>query len=78
MSVQSMTVTIPNVQFTLEQLLTVIRQLDEPARTQVARTLVETSMDEKLANLIAQLANTVPDEDISDAEIAAEIKAVRQ
>lgn len=78
MSVQSMTVTIPNVQFTFEQLLAVIRQLDEPARIQIARTLVETNMDAKLANLITQLANTAPAEDISDAEIEAEIRTVRQ
>jgi len=78
MSFQATIVTIPNMQLTLDQLLAVIRQLDESTRVQVAQVLVETSMDEKLANLIKQLANTAPADDISDAEIESEIRSVRQ
>ena len=78
MSLQSTIVTIPNITLTLEQLLAAIRQLDKSARIQVAQVLIETEMDVKLTNLIEQLAKTPPAEDISEADIAAEIKAVRQ
>ncbi|MCK6626840.1 MAG: hypothetical protein L6R45_16900 [Anaerolineae bacterium] len=52
MSSPSPTVTIPNVTLTLEQLLTAVRQLDEPAQRQVAQVLIETQMDAKLSHLI--------------------------
>lgn len=78
MSLQSTVVTIPNIKLSIDQLLTAIRQIDEPARIKVAQTLVETQMDAKLANLIEQLAKTPPVDDISDADIEAEIKAVRE
>lgn len=61
-------VTIPNVNLTLEQLLFAIRQLDEPARVQVARILAETHMEAKLAALIKQLTQNPPANDISDAD----------
>ena len=78
MSGQSTVITIPNMKLNLDQLLAVIRQLDEPTRVQVARVLVETKMDAELGNLVEQLAKTPPADDISDADIEAEIKSVRQ
>ena len=78
MTLQSSEITIPNIKLTIDQLLTTIRQLDKPTRVQIARVLVETEMDSKLANLIEQLAKTSPVKDISNAEIDAEVKAVRQ
>ena len=77
MSSQSTVVTIPNIKLNLNQLLAVIRQLDEPARVQVARVLVETKMDAQLGNLIDQLAKTPPADHVSDADIQTEIEAVR-
>ena len=62
----------------LDQFLAVIRQLDEPTRVEVARVLAETEMDAELRNLIDQLARASPADNVSDAEIQAEIKAVRQ
>jgi HEAT repeat protein len=77
MTLQSTVITIPEVKLTVDQLLKVVRQLDEASRIQVAQVLVETEMDTKLANLIEQLAKTRPADDISDENIEDEIKAVR-
>jgi hypothetical protein len=78
MSPQSKVVTIPTVELNLDQFLSVIRQLDEPTRVQVARVLAETEMDAQLRNLIAQLGQTSPAFDISDADIQTEIDSVRR
>ena len=78
MSLQSKDITISNLKISLDQLLAVIRQLDEPVRIQIAKALMETEMDDRLANLIDQLAKTKPIDDISDADIDSEIKTVRQ
>jgi hypothetical protein len=79
MSLQSKTVTVPPMELSLDQFLAVIRQLDESTRVEVARVLAETEMDAQLRNLIAQLAQTPPaDHYFSDAEIQAEIDAVRR
>jgi hypothetical protein len=78
MSSQSRTVIVPSMEVSLDQFLTVIRQLDEPARAEVARVLMETEMDSHLRDLVAQLAESVPADDIGDADIQAEINAVRR
>ncbi|HLF00920.1 MAG TPA: hypothetical protein VI547_03020 [Anaerolineales bacterium] len=78
MSSTQPTVTIPNVSLTLDQLLTAIRQLDEPARIQVARILLETDLDAKMMALIRRLAERKPVTQISDAMIVAEVRAVRE
>jgi hypothetical protein len=78
MSPQSRVVTVPPMELSLDQFLGVIRQLDEPTRVEVARVLAETEMDAQLRNLIEQLAKTSPGDDISDAEVQAEINAVRR
>lgn len=78
MSLQSKDITISNLKISLDQLLAVIRQLDEPVRVQIARVLVETEMDARLSDLIDQLAKMKPVDDISDADIVSEIKSVRQ
>ena len=78
MSPQSKVITVPPMELGLDQFLAVIRQLDEPTRVEVARVLAETEMDAELRKLIEQLAQASPADDISDAEIQAEIKAVRQ
>jgi len=69
MSPQSRVVTVPPMELSLDQFLAVIRQLDEPTRVEVARVLVETEMDTQLRNLIEQLAQTLPADDIGDADI---------
>jgi hypothetical protein len=62
----------------MDDLLAVISQLDEPARIRVAQVLVGTQMDARLANLIDQLAQKKPPDDISEIKIDAEVNAVRQ
>lgn len=78
MKVQSTHITIPEVKLTIDQLLKVVRQLDDASRVQVARVLMETEMDAKLAKLIESLAKTEPASDVSDEDIKAEIEAVRK
>lgn len=71
-------ITISNVQLTLDQLVEVIRRLEPEARTQVAQALLAEEMDERLAQLINRLANKLPVEDITDADINEEVRAVRR
>jgi len=71
------TINVPNVELKFEQLLTVIRQLDESERIQIAKILTETQMDAKLSRLIEEISNT-PQVNFSDEDINAEIHAVRQ
>jgi hypothetical protein len=78
MSPNSRVVTVPPMEVSLDQFLAVIRQLDEPARVEVARVLAETEMDAQFRNLIEQLARTSPADDISEADIQAEVDAVRR
>jgi hypothetical protein len=69
---------VPNVKMSLDQLLAVIRQLDEPGRALIARVLLESKMDDELGHLLAELSETPPADDITDAEIQAEVRAVRK
>ncbi len=71
------TVTIPQVELTLDQLVTAIRQLEPNARSEIAKALMETELDTRLAELIQRLANRLPANDITDADIVAEVNAVR-
>jgi hypothetical protein len=72
------TVTIPNVQLTLEQLIGVVRQLEPDARSKVAEALLADEMDERYVQLIKRLANKRPVTDLTDKDINAEIQAVRR
>ena len=74
------TVTIPNlqVQLTVEQLVAAVRQLKSQERAQVAKALADTELDAKLTQLITELYNRPPVTDITDADIQAEVQAVRQ
>lgn len=77
MAVHSSEITISNVRLDLEELLAVIRRLDQPSRACVAQALAEVEMDSRLKGLIEQLAAKAPVEDITDAEIDREVQAVR-
>jgi hypothetical protein len=61
----------------LEQVLEAIRRLDAAARSRVAQALAESEMDARFERLILSLAKKPPVDDISDAEIQAEVDAVR-
>jgi hypothetical protein len=62
----------------LDQLPDIIRRLDEPGRAAVARVLLETKMDDELSHLLLELSQTPPADDITNAEIQAEVRAVRE
>jgi hypothetical protein len=62
----------------LEQVLEVIRRLDAAARSRVAQALAESEMDARFEQLILSLASKPPADEISDAEIQAEVDAVRK
>lgn len=72
------TVTIPNIQLSLEQLLSVIPQLGPEARTELAKALLETELDARMAELMSSLIDRPAADDISDADIVAEVNAVRK
>ena len=73
-----MTITIPEVELSLEQLVAAVRRLEPRARLEIAKALVETELDGRMAELIDRLASRPAEEDISDADIAAEVNAVRR
>jgi len=72
------TVTIPKVELSVDQLVAAVRQLEPRARLEIARALVETELDVRMAELIHRLASRPAADDISDADIVAEVNAVRR
>jgi transposase len=72
------TVTIPEVEVTLEQLVRVVRQLEPAARSEIAKVLIETELDARMAELIKSLVSRPAADDVTDAEIMAEVRAVRE
>lgn len=74
----STTITIPNVQLTLDELVAVVRQLEPNARARVAQALLADEMDTRLTQLIKRLANKPPITDVTDEEINEEVRAVRR
>lgn len=76
MTPRSQEITIP-VRIGLEELLEAIQGLNEPSRARVAQTLAHAEMDARFRELIQRLAARAPAEDITDAEIDREVRAVR-
>ena len=74
------TVTIPNikVQLTVEQLLTAVRQLEPRDRAMIAQALTDVELDNELSQLITELYSQPPVTEISDADILAEVRSVRE
>jgi hypothetical protein len=67
-----------SIPITLEQLITVVQQLQPEEQSQVATALVQVGLRSDLSALIHELYAQPPVEDITDDDIMAEIKAVRQ
>ncbi|MGD1899584.1 MAG: hypothetical protein ACFB16_21895 [Phormidesmis sp.] len=67
-----------SVSITLEQLITAIQQLQPSERTQIAQALIKTELQSGLERLIQELYAQPPADHITDADIVAEIKAVRR
>lgn len=74
---RSVEINIPNVRLDIEELLSVIQSLDEPARARVAQALAEAEIDARFKDLIEQLAARSPVDEITDAEIDREVQTVR-
>lgn len=66
------------VPITLEQLITAVKQLPKDDRQEVAKALIEVELKPDLTALIEELYNEPSIDEISDADILEEIKAVRQ
>jgi hypothetical protein len=71
-------VVIPGIKLDLEQLVSVVRGLDESARARVAQALAETEMDARLSTLIERIASRASEARVSDAAIQGEVDAVRR
>jgi hypothetical protein len=67
-----------SIPITLEQLITAVQQLSPQEREQIATALVQTGLRSDLTDLIQELYAQQPENDVTDDEIMAEIKAVRQ
>ncbi|MGB3295224.1 MAG: hypothetical protein WBB01_19755 [Phormidesmis sp.] len=67
-----------SVPITLEQLILAVQNLQPEERTQVARALIQSALASELTALIQELYTDPPADDVSDEDITAEIKAVRQ
>jgi hypothetical protein len=67
-----------SIPITLEQIIVAIKQLQPEQRAQVAQVLCQTGLRLDLAALIQSLYAQLPDDDITDADIRAEVQAVRQ
>jgi hypothetical protein len=67
-----------SIPITLEQIIVAIKQLQPDERAQVAQVLCQTGLRSDLAALIQELYAQSPDDDITDADIMAEVQAVRQ
>jgi len=73
-AVKSM-ITIP---ITLEQLISVIEQLQPSDRTKIAKALIEVELQSDLKALIKELYNQAPVDEVTDNDIMQEVQAVRQ
>lgn len=67
-----------SIPITLDQIIVAIKQLQPEEQAQVAEVLYKTGLRSDLAALIQDLYAQLPDDDMTDADIVAEIKAVRQ
>jgi hypothetical protein len=68
-------ITIP---ITLEQLISVIEQLQPSERTKIAKALIEVELQSDLKALIKELYNQAPVDEVTDNDIMQEVQAVRQ
>ena len=68
-------ITIP---ITLEQLISVIQQLQPSERTKIAKALIEVELQSDLKALIKELYNQDTVDEVADNDIMQEVQAVRQ
>jgi hypothetical protein len=71
-------VRISKVDLTLDPLVMAIRHLEPATRPEIAKALVETELDARLAELVESLGSRPSADDITDADILAEVNDIRQ
>jgi hypothetical protein len=67
-----------SIPVTLEQIISVVKQLQPSEQAQVAEALLQTGLHSDLTALIQEFYSQSPDDDITDDDIMKEIKIVRQ
>ena len=67
-----------SIPITLEQLIAAVQQLQPDERAEIARVLIQGDLRSDLTLLIQDFYAQPPVDDITDDDIMAEIKAVRQ
>lgn len=67
-----------SIPITLEQLITAVQQLQPDERAQVAKALIQADLRSDLTALIQELYARPAEDDLTDDDINAEIKAARQ
>lgn len=67
-----------SIPITLEQLIAAVQQLQPEERAKVAQALIQVDLRSDLMALIQELYAEPPVDDITDDDIMAEVKAVRQ
>ena len=72
------TITISEVELSLDQLVAAIRQLEPAARSEIAKALMDTELDARMAELIKSLTSRPAADDVTDADIVTEVNAVRE
>jgi hypothetical protein len=72
------TITIPQVELSLDQLVAAIRQLEPAARSEIAKALMDAELDARMAELIQSLSSRPAADDVTDADIVTEVNAVRE
>jgi hypothetical protein len=72
------TITIPEVELSLDQLVTAIRELEPAARSEIARALMDTELDARMVELLKSLSGRPASDDVTDADIVSEVNAVRE
>jgi hypothetical protein len=58
--------------------VTAIRQLEPAARSEIAKALMDTELDARMAELIKSLTSRPAADDVTDADIVTEVNAVRE
>jgi hypothetical protein len=67
-----------SVPITLDQLISAIQQLRPEERVRVVQALIESELQQDLASMLQELYAQSPADDITDEEIMAEVRFVRQ
>ncbi|MEM8503179.1 MAG: hypothetical protein AAF716_08505 [Cyanobacteria bacterium P01_D01_bin.1] len=67
-----------SVSITFDQLVAAVQQLQPNERTRLAQVLIRTDLQTDLARLLREIYDEPPVDDITDADIAAEVRAVQQ